>query len=116
MYNLKIDNLKNRLYIYIKDKLSDSEIEEYTKDIIKLIDKLEYGFTVIADLKDADILVLKDYYCFNAVREYGQKKGVKDTVVILDDIKINMLENEMSIKNRNIARSFEEAENYLVNT
>ncbi len=113
MYNLKVDKQKNRLLIIIKDRLNEVELRKYNKEIIKLIDDLDYGFTVIADLRYADKSVIKDYHSFKTVREYGTEKGLKDSVVILDEEKNNIIQNELCIKNRNIVKSMNEAELFL---
>ncbi|WDV46721.1 hypothetical protein PV797_03250 [Clostridiaceae bacterium M8S5] len=115
MYDISIDKRKNRLLIKIIGELKKENLKNYNTDVKIAIDKLKEHFTVLADLKDADISVLEDYHSFKQIREYGQIKGIKASVVVLDKLKTDFLQNKMSVKNRNIVNSNKQAEDFLDN-
>jgi len=113
MYTLTENKEKNIIYIYIYDKLEESEIASYVEELKKIIDNMDYGFNVCADLRDADISVLKNSDNFQPIREYGAQKGVKAAVRIMTKAQITMYKNENFKDPNKIVENEKEAEAFL---
>lgn len=113
MYKLTLDKGKNRIYILIKDKIRGNEMTSYIKELKELIDCTEKNFTVCADLREAHISVLRNNANFNPIREYGLKKGIKDSVKIMTKGQIYVYKTEISKNLVNIFETKDEAENFL---
>lgn len=115
MYSLKIDKEKNRIYIFIKDKLENEEMAKYTQELLQLIDQTEYGFTVCADIRQADISILENSENFQPIRKYGEKKGLKAAIEIMNENQINVHSRHPVIGMKNVVTNEEEAEKFFNN-
>lgn len=101
MYKFSYCEEKNRIYIYIYGELSQNEIENYKNELISIIDKTKYGFTVLADSSQSSISFLENSTKLQVVRDYGVQKGFKNVATVLgaDAYKLHEIKPFQGIKN-----------------
>jgi hypothetical protein len=113
MYNIRYDGCKKRLYITITSSLDGHEADEYTKEVLKIINGLPAGFTVCADLSQAEMSVLENSTCFQNIRNIALAKGLKKAVTIISEKASDLLNRNLLPVISNVFIYKEEAEKYL---
>ncbi|MHB8065598.1 MAG: hypothetical protein ACYDG2_23770 [Ruminiclostridium sp.] len=83
MYKFSYSEEKNRIHIYIEGELTASEIDDYIKELIALIEKTRPGFTVLADSSRSSISFLENSAKLQVIRDHGVKKGFKNVATVL---------------------------------
>lgn len=113
MFSLRYSKVKNRIYIKINDDLSSEAFERYKSEILSLIDDSDLGFTVLADLSDCTLSVLKSSDKFNIIRDYGASKGFKANANVLSPSHYEFYMKLSPVNKNNVFLTSNEAEEYL---
>ncbi|PIE34593.1 hypothetical protein CSA56_07325 [candidate division KSB3 bacterium] len=118
MYHVRVDRQKNRLYISIKDRIDDVEVDLVSEEIFLALDELQQGFTVITDLSDAipvsPQVSERLQRILLALSQKGLKKAVRVVQNIVGAMQLKRLYEESELTYHVIqATSMEEAERIL---
>lgn len=113
MYKFSYCKEKNRIYIKIEGELSPTEIENYIKELIVLIEETRPSFTVLADLSKSSISFLKNGTKFQVIRDYGVKRGLKNVATVLGTDAFKLHEEKPFPATKNTFICVSEAEAFL---
>ncbi|MBU5592257.1 hypothetical protein KQI89_10830 [Clostridium sp. MSJ-4] len=113
MYKISYSKEKNRIYIEISGKLSETDEQDYISEMLTCLNNVEPNFTVSANLQNCDISVLDKSSNFEVIRNYGKEKKLYKVAVILSVEAFNSnLSNPFKGLN-NAFNNIKDAEHYL---
>ncbi|GEM_PF-2471807 len=86
MQQIKVDTIKNVMYIFLKGFLNESEVKEAVSQIKRGADQLKPGFVIINDISDFFPVSRKVSDEINKVQAYVSQKGCKKTIRVVGNV------------------------------
>jgi hypothetical protein len=115
MYTIKLDSVKNRIYIDIEGMISINEVDDYNNKFMKAIDAAKPNFTICVDLLKSAVNRPEVAEKMNIPKEYATKKGYKSIAMIVNSIVFKMQIKRAYGEKEGFFETLEEAEAYLDN-
>lgn len=120
MYQTKTDTARNRLYIFLKGRLSAQEVEAAARQVIADIPTLKPGFDVVTDISEFEPVTQKDAEALLKVHKAFFENGVNRIVrVVADELKatVGKIQFERTSRQSKVVAenfdSLEDADRYL---
>ena len=95
MYEFKIDQVKNRLYITMEGFFQPEEMKQCADETIKAAKQLKPGYDVITDISRFSPVGQEAWQEISRVQEYFRKSGVRHGVRVTGNRLVRVTSSEL---------------------
>lgn len=82
-FGIRIDHVKNRLYITLPASFSREELHQFGDQVIEAVRRLKPGFTMVTDISVCQPMSVDKVEEVRRVGEFGRRMGMKAAVRVV---------------------------------